>query len=329
MGYRIPLRDMAGMLTGWQGTALDVITLASQVSVSRIDLTLNDIDPADVIVSVTDGTTPVQLTIPTGDRYASAGVAAVWPQAAVISQTIVQGSTGMNLGGSLYVEAATTPGSPGPGLITLVELKLALGLTSTTAEQDAYLQRQIDASSARIRNYLGHHLAPTQSYQDVWYKPWKALTAAPYVQTVDNVNDDGSDLDLTELIWDPPSGRIWRPDPSIAKDWTGTNQLTIDYTAGFADTPIEVKELMYGGIQQRWSAWLGGTLAGEPGAVKKVVFADVGSTEYAGATSSGFPATYATDPVTGFSLSSLDDYRDVSKTNGAPNETRIWEVVVP
>lgn len=326
--YILPLPESAGMMLGYVGEpARSIGVLKAAAAAVQLDLHLAEADSVDVQVTITDGTSPVTATIVAGQLSISTTVDATWAAAAALTMTVDTGQDGLSLSGNLWLQAVAT-GALSPGLVTLAEVKAAVGILSATAEQDAYLQRQIDAISARCRGYCGHHIT-TRQYRETWYRPTRAITSAPGITSIELATLDGNDLVVAdELVADFAVGRVWYVVSDAPMDWTGRNQLVLEYTAGAADCPPDIKEPIFTAIGKRWEGFeSSGQLVEEMGAVRKEVWQDSGSVEYAAGLGIAGPGGAGPDYVAGFPLAVLDDHRRIPLGYGEPTSVQVWEVL--
>jgi hypothetical protein len=123
--------------------------------------------------------------------------------------------------------------SAGPDLISLDDLKLALGITDTS--EDATLQAQITFQSQIIADYCDRRFGLAQVIETFSFDPGEnllvrqALTLSLYpVFEVIEVSTQGAtaaDYDL-----DPTSGRLWMPN-GLSDYWPGT--VSVVYSGGY------------------------------------------------------------------------------------------------
>src|SRR5262245_37643566 len=130
--------------------------------------------------------------------------------------------------------------SAGPDLITLADLKFALGITDNS--KDAQLQAAITFQSKIIAEYCNRRFGRAEvletftfDYQESMMQR-QALTLSLYpVAEIFEVSTAGaSDADWH---FDPPSGRLWLgPTWTVGDVWPGT--VAVAYSGGF-DLPEE------------------------------------------------------------------------------------------
>jgi hypothetical protein len=106
--------------------------------------------------------------------------------------------------------------SAGPDLITLDDLKLALGITGNT--EDAALQSAITFQSRIIAEYCNRRFGMAQALETFTFDPYEYLQIRqPLVLSLYPVAQisEVSTAGATAADWhfDPPSGRLWLTDP--------------------------------------------------------------------------------------------------------------------
>src|SRR5262245_10923941 len=124
--------------------------------------------------------------------------------------------------------------SAGPDLISLDDLKLALGITGT--EEDAALQAQITMQSRLIAEYCNRRLGRAEALETFTFDPGEtmptrqALTLSIYpVAEIIEVSSAGATA--ADYDFDPASGRLW---PGVY--WPDT--VAVWYSGGY-DLPEE------------------------------------------------------------------------------------------
>jgi Phage gp6-like head-tail connector protein len=128
-----------------------------------------------------------------------------------------------------YTEATD---AVGPELITLEELKLHLGITTTT--EDERLESAITLASELIAAYCGRRFAFANAIETFTFDEWEqtrnnaALTLDLYpVVEIESVVSNGSELDETAYPLDAVGGLLW-----IASGrWSGT--IVVTYSGGY------------------------------------------------------------------------------------------------
>lgn len=120
----------------------------------------------------------------------------------------------------------------GPDLITLAELKLHLGITTTT--DDERLESAITLVSEMIATYCGRRFAFASAIETFHFDDCEqsrnnaGLTLSLYpVATIASVAVDDSALDATAWHINPASGLLW---PASGR-WSGT--IVVDYSGGY------------------------------------------------------------------------------------------------
>ena len=125
--------------------------------------------------------------------------------------------------------------SAGPDLVSLDDLKLALGITGTA--EDATLQAMITFQSRLIAEYCDRRFGRAECLETFTFNSndlmltRQALTLSLYpvaeVIEISTVGATSADYEL-----DPPTGRLWLPDGA----WE--NKITVAYSGGY-DLPEE------------------------------------------------------------------------------------------
>lgn len=315
-----------GSLAAFLATPRTLATLAADVAGLRIDLTVTDAPTGQVDVRIGDGTTDVTVSLLTGTTHSSTDIfGTTWPAGADLELELVTAPDGFNLTAQVFVEDVA--GAQGvSGLVSLSDAKTALGITTTDAARDAWLQRSIDALSRRVREYCQQHLTEA-TYRDEWFGPGLIHLRANPVVSLTSVTADGSSLNVaTEVRFDPESGRLVRAVASdTLEDWHGTRYVEAVYVAGHNPLPADLAELLYIGLEQRYQGYLSGTRGlGSAEGVSRIQFPDGGAVTYAAAAAYGSGVRDAPDFLLGFPLSMLDNWRDVGRSI-APSSSQLWE----
>src|SRR5262245_52070384 len=139
------------------------------------------------------------------------------------------------------------PASAGPDLISLADLKLALGITDTT--QDTELQAAITFQSQIIAEYCDRRFGLALSALETFtldpgesVRRREALVISLYpVVNITDVSISGSSI--TDYDFDPISGRLWLPaNQYVYGAWQfygfGPNPVAVTYSGGY-DLPEE------------------------------------------------------------------------------------------
>jgi len=133
------------------------------------------------------------------------------------------------------------PASAGPDLISLADLKLALGITDTS--EDAELQAAITFQSQIIAEYCDRRFGLAQALETFTLDPGEtvrrreALVLSLYpVVAVSDVSISGTST--TDYNFDPASGRLWLPaNQYIYGAWQfygfGPNPIAVTYSGGY------------------------------------------------------------------------------------------------
>jgi hypothetical protein len=130
------------------------------------------------------------------------------------------------------------PDSAGPDLVSLDDLKLALGITDTS--QDATLSAMITFQSRIIAEYCDRRFGRAEALETFTFDPGEtmrvrqALTLSLYpVEEITELAGSGGATDGHQV--DPASGRVWLANWATLP-WPGS--LTISYSGGY-DLPEE------------------------------------------------------------------------------------------
>ena len=126
------------------------------------------------------------------------------------------------------------PDSAGPDLVSLDDLKLALGIEGTT--EDAALQAAITFQSRIIAEYCERRFGLAEvvetftfdRYEDMLQRQALTLSLYPVVEVTEVAGMAGTDYSV-----DPTSGRLWM---STGYCWVDT--VTVSYSGGY-DLPEE------------------------------------------------------------------------------------------
>jgi len=133
------------------------------------------------------------------------------------------------------------PASAGPDLISLADLKAALGITGTS--EDAELQAAITFQSQIIAAYCDRRFGLAQALETFTLDPGEsvrrreALVLSLYpVTTITDVSISGTST--TDYTFDPPSGRLWLPaNQYVYGAWQfygfGPNPIAVTYSGGY------------------------------------------------------------------------------------------------
>jgi len=128
------------------------------------------------------------------------------------------------------------PESAGPDLVSLDDLKLALGIEGTT--EDATLQAAITFQSRIIAEYCERRFGLAEvvetftfdRYEDMLQRQALTLSLYPVVEVTEVLSAGAG---ATDYSFDPASGRLWM---STGYCWVDT--VTVSYSGGY-DLPEE------------------------------------------------------------------------------------------
>jgi hypothetical protein len=145
-------------------------------------------------------------------------------------------------------------------LVTLEEVKAALGIDPADTSSDVALTAQINAISAAINNYC-NRIFPQQVYQDQgrqlssWLNPGQPLRVRQPPIDTDTlvVTEDGVVLGADQYEVDAENGAIYRLQTNMIAAWGG-NLVLFDYTGGFEPIPADVKAGALQWLNTRWMA---------------------------------------------------------------------------
>jgi len=176
-------------------------------------------------------------------------------------------------------------------LITLEEAKLALGIAPEDTTQDAALAMQIDAVSAAVSNYCNRTFA-VQTYRDqirghcggfgepISTRQWPIVLSETGVpQVVVAENGVGLDAELLEVV--PDTGALYRLDGALSPTLWASPLLVIDYEAGYATIPADLRAAALEWLTARHYA------TGRDPALRSETIPDVIAQVYAGESGAG------------------------------------------
>jgi hypothetical protein len=136
-------------------------------------------------------------------------------------------------------------------LLTLDQVKIALGITDTT--QDAELNRMIDRTSSSINNYCDR-IFVRQTYRDHfrnicnWLAPGEPIRTRQYPIPTDPaglplvvITENGMAVDSASIEVDIDAGWLYRLNGSGAVgSWSGLS-IVVDYDAGYDTIPGDLQ----------------------------------------------------------------------------------------
>jgi hypothetical protein len=223
----------------------------------------------------------------------------------------------------------------------LAELKAFLGIEPGDTTADAWLTGESEIVLAAMRQATGRWLYPPAVVDDAFGVPHdpcapcapacgfvcgpvqvKELPATEVLA----VRQDGADLDPAAYELDPLGTLRTKADrQAVAVPATGW--LAVEYQAGYAVLPAELKAALFNIVGAAWNASGQGAVAGIlPVGVSKVSIIDVGAVEMPDAV--GFAGAAAADPILGRYGVLLTPYVDMAAQLGA-NPCRISRVTPP
>jgi hypothetical protein len=173
----------------------------------------------------------------------------------------------MPLDGRYRISRVITPAT-NFDLVTLDQVKAALGIDPTDTSQDAALQQHITQVSAAIARYCDRVFVQ-QVYRDQFRAVYNWLAAGDPLMTRQNpiavddtglplatITENGAIIDATAWDVNPNSGEFYRVDGALVTQWTGTTIL-IDYTAGFDPIPDDVQAAALEWLGVQWHSGYG------------------------------------------------------------------------
>lgn len=152
-------------------------------------------------------------------------------------------------------EIINTTDVSGPELVSLDDLKLALGITGT--EEDAALQAQITFQSRIIAEYCDRHLGYAEAIETFQFDrysvlpyevalPRQALSLRLYpVVSVLEVTADGSAT--IDFEFDPPTGLLWTTNGAFA------GRIAVSYSGGYMlpdDAPARLQKAVIDSVNE-------------------------------------------------------------------------------
>ncbi len=127
------------------------------------------------------------------------------------------------------------PASAGPDLISLDDLKLALGIEGTT--EDATLAAAITFQSRIIAEYCNRRFGLAQAvetftfdrYEDMLQRQALTLSLYPVVEVTEVLNGSGA----TDYSFDSASGRLWCGRLFLPASICWGDTVTVSYSGGY------------------------------------------------------------------------------------------------
>jgi uncharacterized phiE125 gp8 family phage protein len=143
---------------------------------------------------------------------------------------------------------------PATNLVSLESAKAHLQVTST--DDDAVLTSLIARASAAIVSYLSFN-PNTAGYRETTEtgigQSYVLLSRMP-VSSITIVTVDGVTLSAGGYRLDSASGLLARTSDSRSRAWEGRAVVTIEYTAGYTDTPADLQQAALTLISSEWAA---------------------------------------------------------------------------
>jgi hypothetical protein len=177
--------------------------------------------------------------------------------------------------------------SAGPDLISLADLKLALGITDST--DDATLQAAITFQSRIIGEYCDRRFGRAEALETFTFDPGEymltrqALTLALYpVAEILEISSAGATA--ADYQFDPASGRVWG-------GWSGT--VAVVYSGGYdlpEEAPARLQKAVIEAVRE------GRTSGARDPSIREVQHGDVRTAYFTSSTSSASPG-YLSAPV--------------------------------
>ena len=147
-------------------------------------------------------------------------------------------------------------------LVTLDDTKNRLGIPLPTITYDVFLQGQIDLMSSTIENYCGRKFN-TATYNQTYYatdfKVEKELYLSQYplslINSIKEVFSDDSEEVITEYRTQNEKGKLGRLNSQSKTYWfsNSASRIVINYNAGYSTIPLELQEVVYGLIEERYN----------------------------------------------------------------------------
>lgn len=223
--------------------------------------------------------------------------------------------------------------------VDLAALKDDLGITGSA--DDAWLARRVAGALAAFESYTHRYIGPVATFEDDFTRIVRdggsfvappdirspfvpaRLTAIPVASIVSATNNGTAISPASNVLFDPPSGRIFSLDGSrISELGRALAGLVVRYTAGFATLPADLYEALVGIIRNQYAVRSSGTAGASIGGfgIKSVQVPDVGSVTLGGSSSTfEAAASVAGDPLLGPWAAALDPYfRPATADHWAP-----------
>jgi hypothetical protein len=177
--------------------------------------------------------------------------------------------------------------SAGPDLISLADLKLALGITDSS--EDAVLQAAITFQSRIIAEYCDRRFGRAEALETFTFDPGEymltrqALTLALYpVAEILEISSAGATA--ADYQFDPASGRVWG-------GWSGT--VAVVYSGGYdlpEEAPARLQKAVIEAVRE------GQTSGARDPSIREVQHGDTRISYFTSSTSSASPG-YLSAPV--------------------------------
>lgn len=308
---------LPGVDTSYVGAgARTISTLIDTVDVLRVDVSATDAPTSGTTVVVSDGTTDITVPLGAGATHVQfSPTGAQFATGADVTVQVTVASGALNLTVQVFCEVAGTVTVLANGLVTLAAAKAALGITDSDATRDTWLQRAINAMSSRIRDYC-HRWFTQATYVEKWATPGRVYLTETPVISLTSVTRDTTSVDVgTGVEIQKDTGLLHQVvGTNGISDWDGTSHLEIVYTAGYAEIPADLEELIFIGLESRYQGWLAGTQGlGSAQGVNRVQYADGGAVTFQGVAGLGGDVSDVPDFLLGFPIKALDMHRALSR----------------
>lgn len=222
------------------------------------------------------------------------------------------------------------------------------------ADDDAWLQRRIDATWARFETYTARYLGRVAVFEDDWsriawqrwhcggqvYPPFHRQAVSPFLTVTPVVeilaaSQGATPISPALVMFDPASGLIESLAGNPVRDQSRDLALLgakITYRAGFAAVPGDLYEALVAIIRGQYATRKGGLQGVGALAIKTIAIADVGSIGVGGVSGEFESAAMKAgnvDPFLGPWTATLDSYRDLAASLGREYSPTVRLVTAP